>query len=274
MLTKFLKLFKITFFILVFLYVSICALLYCYQDDLLFHPQPKTLLQINDSNLKPLHFKIISFKMKDAVTVSGFISTDSNLKKQPLVIYFGGNAEEVSHLIDYKNYFLSKKILLINYRGFGLSEGKPSEKNMFSDALEIFDCMKKDNATDTTRMYIIGRSIGTGVATYLSSKRHVKATVLITPYESMIKVAQEKYSFIPMAWLINHPFNSEKYAQDIKTPLLALIAKQDAVIPTHHAHALLKKWKGATQCYESNSNHNTIMNDELMWQNISRFCNE
>lgn len=70
---------------------------------------------------------------------------------------------------------------LVNYRGYGLSESWPSEKTMFSDALELFDKLSVRPNIEASNTIIIGRSIGTGVATYVSSKRKTKATILITP---------------------------------------------------------------------------------------------
>jgi predicted alpha/beta hydrolase family esterase len=101
-------------------------------------------------------------------------------------------------------------------------------------------------------LIVIGRSIGTGVATYVSSQRKTNATVLITPYENMIDVAFEKYPFVPISLLIKHRFESkDTYAPNISSPMLALISKNDQVIPKHHAYKLVKAWKGKTEAIRS-----------------------
>lgn len=268
------KYLKISLCVIVIFYISVCLLLYCYQDDLLFHPQHKSVAEINEHIKDHPNATISYYTMSDGTVVSGLELLDTSKEKKPLIIYFGGNAEEVSHMVNYKTYFKGYNLAFINYRGFGLSTGKPSEKTLFSDAIEVFDKIKKIENVDTNYIYIIGRSIGTGVATYLSSKRHVKFTVLITPYESMIKVAQEKYPIFPIKLLIKHPFNSEEYAKTIATPMLAIIAKNDEVIPPHHAHALLKKWEGTSWFYEFNDDHNSIMVDEEVWQKIMEFISK
>ena len=271
---KLIKFFKIIGIIIVILYLSICVLLYFNQDDLLFHPQPTSLSEITEIIKKNPGFDTLCFNMKDGNCTYGFITTDTMEEKLPLILYFGGNAEEVSHLMEYQNYFPNTVMALINYRSFGLSKGFISEKTMFSDALEVYDQLMTNDNIDPNQVIVIGRSIGTGVATYLSSQRKTKATVLITPYENMIEVAFEKYPFVPIGLLINHRFESDKYAPNISSPMLALISKNDQVIPKHHAYALTKVWKGKISILEVNEDHNSIMNNEEVWEKIEEFVNE
>ncbi|MBC7696396.1 MAG: hypothetical protein H7141_13230 [Burkholderiales bacterium] len=271
---KLIKIFKIIGIIIVIIYSGICALLYFSQDNLLFHPQPTTTEEIAEIIKANPNFDTLSFQMKDGNRTYGFISKDTIKEKLPLVLYFGGNAEEVSHLMEYQNYFPNTVMALVNYRSFGLSKGLISEKTMFSDALEVYGQLIADPGVDPNRVIVIGRSIGTGVATYLSSQRKTNATVLITPYENMIDVAFEKYPFVPIGLLINHRFESDKYAPSISSPMLALISKNDQIIPKHHAYALTKVWKGKTSVLEVDEDHNSIMNNEEVWKRIEEFVKE
>ena len=271
---KLLKFFKIAGIVLAILYVGICTLLYLNQDDLLFHPQPKTLAEVSKNLEAAPEFDTLTFVMKDGNRTCGYISKDTVKEKLPLIIYFGGNAEEVSHLSEYKKYFPNTVIALINYRSFGLSQGVISEKTMFSDALEVYDKLITNPEIDVNNVIVIGRSIGTGVATYLSSQRKTKATVLITPYENMIDVAFEKYPFVPISLLIKHRFESDKYAPNIPTPMLALISANDQIIPKHHAYKLVEDWKGKTDALEVNEDHNSIMNNEEVWKKIEEFVKD
>lgn len=267
-LLKFLKIFGI---IVLVLYATVCALLYFNQEDLLFHPQPNTPKEVAEILKQYPEFDTLSFVMKDGNRTCGYISKDTIIKKLPLVIYFGGNAEEVSHLAEKYKYFPHTIMVLMNYRSFGLSQGTISEKTMFSDALEVYDYLKNDIRIDSNKIIVIGRSIGTGVATYLSSQRKTNGTVLITPYENMIDVAFEKYPFVPISLLIKHRFESDKYTATITSPMLSLIAANDEVIPKHHAYKLKDAWKGKTETLEVNENHNSIMNNVEVWKKIEKF---
>ncbi|MBP8033665.1 MAG: hypothetical protein KAZ71_03645 [Bacteroidia bacterium] len=270
-LIKFLKIFGI---IVLVLYVTVCALLYFNQDDLLFHPQPNTPKEVIEILNKYPEFDTLSFVMKDGNRTCGYISKDTIKEKLPLVLYFGGNAEEVSHLADFKKYFPNTTMVLMNYRSFGLSQGKISEQTMFSDALEVYDKLITNPEVDANNIVVIGRSIGTGVATYVSSQRKTSATILITPYENMIDVAFEKYPFVPISLLIKHRFESDTYAPSISSPMLELISKNDQVIPKHHAYKLIEAWKGKTEALEVNEDHNSIMKNEEVWKKIESFVKE
>ena len=271
---KFIKFLKIICSLVVVLYIGICTLLYINQDDLLFHPKPLSQKEVNEVLKNNPDFDTLSFLMSDNVKISLYVSKDSSNNKWPLLIYFGGNAEEVSHLMEKKSYFKNLKFVLVNYRSFGLSQGKISEKNMFSDALEVYDKLKMREDVDSTDINVIGRSIGTGVATYLASQRNIKMAVLITPYESMIDVAQEKYPFVPIAWLIKHPFNSTQYAVSVNSKMLAIISKNDVVIPKQHAYNLIKVWNGKVVSKEFEEDHSSIMKNESCWNLISEFISD
>lgn len=271
---KLLKFFKITGIVVAILYLGVCSLLYFNQDDLLFHPKPKTQAQVIEILKENPSFDTLSVVMKDGNRICGYISKDTVKEKLPLVLYFGGNAEEVSHLTEKQTYFPNTVIVLMNYRSFGLSEGTISEKTMFSDALETYDKLITNPEIDPNKIIVIGRSIGTGVATYLSSQRKTTATVLITPYENMIDVAFEKYPFVPIGLLIKHRFESDMYAKDISSPMLSLIAKNDQVIPIHHAYSLLKAWKGKTSFLEVDEDHSSIMKNEQVWKKIQKFVED
>jgi hypothetical protein len=249
-------------------------LLYLNQDDLLFHPQPTSKQEIADILKSYPDFDTLTFIMKDGNRTCGFISKDTIKEKLPLVLYFGGNAEEVSHLADYKKYFPNSVMVMVNYRSFGLSQGTISEKTMFADALEAYDKLIINPEIDATKIIVIGRSIGTGVATYLSSQRKTTATILITPYENMIDVAFEKYPFVPISLLIKHRFESDTYAPSITSPMLALISANDQVIPKHHAYKLKEAWKGKTDVLEVNEDHNSIIHNEAVWKKIEEFVKE
>lgn len=268
------KIIKVLAIILLVIYIGICTLLYIKQDDLLFHPKPISAKEVTEFLSSHTNIDTLCFVMNDQTRLFGFITKDSSSIQKPIIIYFGGNAEEVSHVMEKSSYFQGYHFVAFNYRGYGLSEGSISQKAMFEDALQIFDKLKKRKGIDSTHIYAMGRSIGTAVATYLSSERYTKATLLITPYESMIDVASAKYPFVPIAWLIKHPFPSKEYAKEITSPMFSVIAKNDQIIPTEHAYRLIENWKGKTKYIELNEDHGTIMKNDKTWQSMYEFMNK
>lgn len=268
---KFLKRTAVT---LTVIYIGICTALYFLQDSLMFHPRPFSKQKYDSlcSVFTERNFETLSMKMADGVTVSGWLVKDTGAGKLPLVIYYPGNAEEVSHMVEKKKNFPGCHLALLNYRGYGISEGAPSEEKFFSDALEIFDVLKKRADVDGSEIIVFGRSIGTGVASHVTKNRAVKATILATPYDCMKDLSQEKYPYVPVALLLKHAFNSIEDADKIETPVLCFIASEDEIIPPWHAYRLMLAWKGkkTVKLFEGAS-HNNIVKRDGYWSSIRGF---
>jgi pimeloyl-ACP methyl ester carboxylesterase len=111
-----------------------------------------------------------------------------------LVLYFGGNAEEVSWMLEpARAETPGMSWLLMDYRGYGQSEGSPSEKALIADALALYDHAAKLPGVDARRIYAFGRSLGSGVAVALAAERPLAGVVLVTPYEPQAAVPKRYY---------------------------------------------------------------------------------
>lgn len=209
----------------------------------------------------------------DHVTLHGwYVNTNPPKKKSPLIIYFGGNAEDVSvNLYDIEE-FKGWAVLLINYRGYGLSEGKPSESGLFKDALFLYDVFSQREDVDETRVVVMGRSLGTGVAVYLAAHRDVEGVILVSPYDSIKNVARKAYPFAPVSLLLKHNFDSAALAPSIDVPMLTLIASQDTIIPPSYSEKLIAKWGGEVfRKIIEVRDHNTISIADAYWESIQEF---
>jgi pimeloyl-ACP methyl ester carboxylesterase len=109
-----------------------------------------------------------------------------NPGQRKAVIYFGGNSEMITHRRGFfEDVFRDYSVYLINYRGYGDSEGSPSEAGLFSDALAIYDQLSPRHQSISA----YGRSLGSGVAVYLAARRPLEKLILLTPYDSVAAVA-------------------------------------------------------------------------------------
>jgi len=143
------------------------------------------------------------------------------------ILYFGGNAESMAGSSDYiAGQFPTFTVYLMDYRGYGASSGKATEAGLNSDALKLYDRIKEKHQT----ISIGGRSLGTGLATYVASKRKVVKLALITPYDSIINVAQGMYPFYPVSFLLNDSYDSLSRVKDIEAKVLIVMAENDRVI--------------------------------------------
>ena len=199
--------------------------------------------------------KDISFN-ENGVHFEGYI-INADQAHNGLVFYYGGNAEDVvSSIIDYI-MIKDRALIFFNYRGYGKSTGKPSQESLFNDAdLILKKCINQYEVDDIT---LIGRSLGSGVACYLASENKVSRLILVTPYDSILKVAGGHYPFLPVSLLLKHPFRSDIYIQKVNVPILVFIAGRDRVIPNERSEALLKHMKVKPQVvFLEKSDHNNV----------------
>jgi hypothetical protein len=190
----------------------------------------------------------------------------------PLALYFGGNAEEVSWMLEEAGAAPGVSWLLLDYRGYGQSEGAPSEKALVADALALYDHAAKLPGTDPKRIYAFGRSLGSGVAVALAAQRPLAGLILATPYDSLAAVAKRYYWYLPVDWMLKHRFDSIARAPQLKVPLLCLIAERDEVIPAAHAERLFEAWGGAKRkVVLGGAGHNTSDAHPMFWPAIRGF---
>lgn len=165
--------------------------------------------------------------------------------RPPLVIYFGGNAEEVTAgAPDAARVYGTRAVLMVNYRGYGASGGRPGEKDIVADAAALYDWAARRTDIDATRIAVHGRSLGSGVAVQVAAARPVRCVVLTTPFESARDVAAEMYPWLPVGVLIRHPFDSLALAPRVKVPALMLVGEADTLIKPPHSRRLAAAWGG------------------------------
>src|SRR4029453_8330920 len=186
-------------------------LMYLAQDSLIFHPQPREESQ---------RLALAQTPAVESLFIHGADGTRLHawhVKGDPLVIYFGGNAEEVSWMLD----DAPKRApgvgwLLVDYRGYGSSDGSPSEKALVSDALQWYDHFKAE------KTYVFGRTLGSGVAVQLAAARPVGGLMRAGRFDGRATFAKRIYTFLPVQWMLKHSFDSVALAAKMKAPLLCI----------------------------------------------------
>jgi fermentation-respiration switch protein FrsA (DUF1100 family) len=168
--------------------------------------------------------------------------------RPPLVIYYGGNAEEVTAFAPLAaESYGNRAVLLVNYRGYGASQGKPTERALVADALELFDRMRARTDLDTTRIALHGRSLGSGVAVQVAAARPARCVVLTSPFASARSVAQEIYPWLPVGLLMRHPFDSAAHAPRLAMPALIVVGEADTLVRPAQSERLASLWAGPVQ---------------------------
>ena len=160
--------------------------------------------------------------------------------------------------------------LLIDYRGYGASGGAPSQSALVADALRWHDYARQ--TLRAREIFVFGRSLGSGVAVQVAAARPVSGVILVSPFDSLTEVARHYYPYLPVAWMLKHPFDSAGRARTLRAPLLCLVAERDEVIPLVHSQRLFEAWSGPKRWVElSNAGHNNTDDAPAFWRAIREF---
>jgi uncharacterized protein len=248
--------------------------LYFLQDRLIFFRQPLDPGR-RDSVLQRFpNVEEVNLVAQDGTRLHGFLSKPAAVAgtKFPLVIYFGGNAEEASWLLEEGERPQDWAWLAVNYRGYGWSEGSPGEQAMAADARRIYDWTRLRSDIEHSRIVAFGRSLGSGVAVRLASERPLAGVVLATPFDSLESVAKHHYPFAPVSLILRHRFDSLALAPRIGVPMLCIVAERDSIIPAEHARRLFAAWQGDKRLVSiPNAGHNDVSANAAFWREIGNF---
>ena len=248
------------------LYLGISLSAYFLQDKLIFQQRPLTEQRHSEIVARHPNVSDIFLQAADGTRLHAWHFKSA--ADAPLVLYFGGNAEEVSWMVEQLAFRKTKTAwLLIDYRGYGASAGAPSEEALVSDALAWHDFA----AREATRIYAFGRSLGSGVAVRLAAERRLDGVILVTPFDSMTAVARHHYPLLPVGLLLRHRFDSLSLAPKIPQPLLCIAAANDEVIPIEHGRRLYDAWAGPKRWLELAGRHNSTDDQPEYWPAIEAF---
>jgi uncharacterized protein len=238
-------------------------LIYLAQDSLIFHPQRLPETQRLAVARKP-QVESVFIDAHDGTRLHAW-----HVKGERLIMYFGGNAEEVSWMLD----AAARRTpgvgwLLVDYRGYGASGGSPSEKALVADGLRWYDKIKPDYE----KVYVFGRSLGSGVAVQLAAQRPIAGVILVAPFDSLVELGKRYYPFLPVNWMLKHRFDSAGIAPSIKAPLLCIVAESDEIIPAEHSRRLYDAWGGDKHWVGLvGAGHNSTDNAANYWTSIAAF---
>ncbi len=244
-------------------YLLLCGFMYAQQEQFLFFPQP-----LNSENASALQDQQVRIPRPGAL-LHGWLL---NPGKQRLIIFYGGNAEEISHLAGAFSRLRDTSTLMINYRGYGLSSGAPDQHALQEDALWISRQLPHILGYQPAQVILAGRSLGTGVAMYVASRQPVDGLLLVTPYDSIRALASTHYPWLPVGLLLKHPFDSVTEATGVNLPVQFILAESDTVVPHEHAERLAAALPVTPQIETlAGTNHNSIMDSQAFWQAVQQY---
>lgn len=233
---------------LALVYVGLCGWMYAKQRELMYFPQ------FSQGSTAPTDFEL----RRDGITLRGWVV---NPRQPGAIVYFGGNAESIEDMRDeFAQWFPDRSTYLVAYRGFGASDGSPGEDALFADALAVFDQVQARHPG--AAVAVIGRSLGSGVASYVASQRPVARLALVTPFDSLVNVAQAHYPWLPVRQLLKDRYESTRYLAKYRGPVLVIRAGRDEVVPAANTDRLITSLANPPQVIQlPAADHNTIGDD-------------
>lgn len=224
-------------------YIAILALMYLFQNQLLFIPSSHMVQTPAGTGLEA---EDVWIETEDGVRLHGwyFPHTDSEW----VVVLSHGNAGNISGRIDIAEMLLQSgaAVLMYDYRGYGQSGGRPTEKGLYKDIEAVARFLTDDMEYPESRIIMYGRSLGGAVAAYAATRFDVGGLVIDSAFKNLKTMVREVYPFVP-AWLAKYEFPTDRYLEGLDgLPVMVMHSPGDEIIVFHHGqhlYALLEEPK-------------------------------
>lgn len=244
--------------IAVILYLGLAGWIYVRQDSMVFHPLGEILAT---PEVYGWEYEDIDLHTQDGVRLHAWYVPVEDARA--VVLFCHGNAGNISHRLDSIRIFrdLGLSVLIFDYRGFGQSEGRPSEKGTYLDVRAAWDFLVTEKNAPPAHIVIFGRSLGGAVAAHLAADLNAEhaagGLILESTFSSLPDMAARLYPFLPVRWLAKYSYNTLAQMGDIHSPVLVVHSPEDELIPFAHGQALYAAAPEPRMFLEISGGHNT-----------------
>ena len=207
-------------------------------------------------------YEDIYFKTEDGVKLNGWFVKAS--EDAPVMIFFHGNAGNISGRLGRIDVFhrMGISVFIIDYRGFGLSEGVPTEQGMYLDAQAAFDYLNTREDVDQSKVFVYGVSLGGAAAVDLASKREVNGLIIDSSFSSGADMAKIIFPGVP-SFLIRTKMDNLNKIRNIKAPKLIIHSTEDRTVPYELGRKLFDAASEPKKFLKIVGNHNESFFDDL-----------
>jgi len=234
-------------------YILLAALLFFFQVSLVYRPTRGFMATPDQASMD---YEDVYFQTSDGVQLNGwFVPAES---PKGTVLMFHGNGGNISHRLDTIAIFhkLGYNAMIIDYRGYGRSEGSPSERGTYRDAEAVWTYLTRKRKIDPKRIVLFGRSLGGAVAAWLAVEKHSAGLIIESTFTSVPDRGAELYKFLPVRFLARINYDTLGRIGKLRCPLLVVHSRDDSIIPFHHGEQLFAAAKEPKQFREISGGHN------------------
>ncbi|MFC1950084.1 alpha/beta hydrolase [Chloroflexota bacterium] len=234
-------------------YILFAVYLFAFQSRQIYLPDP---VLITDPSSVGLDFENVSLKTEDGIKLSAwYIPSEST---RGVILFCHGNAGNISHRLESIQIFnrLGLDVLIFDYRGYGRSDGKPTEIGTYMDSEAAWQYLVEERQVSPSRIIVFGRSLGGAVAAWLSHEHTPGVLILEATFTSATDMAVKMYPYFPVRLLSRFNYNTADYLKEVNCPVLIVHSPEDEIIPISHGKQLFEIAKGPKEFLEVTGTHN------------------
>ncbi|MDH3691554.1 MAG: alpha/beta hydrolase [Gammaproteobacteria bacterium] len=251
-------------------YTALLVLVYVFQAHMVYFPYPYLEASPDQANLE---FEDVNFNAADGTPLHGWYLPANNALYT--VLFFHGNGGNISHRLNTLSIFhrLDLNVFIFDYRGYGLSQGTPTEKGTYSDAEGAWHYLTNSRGVDPSTLLVFGRSLGAGVATWLATQRRPRALIIESAFTSVQDMGAHHYPWLPVRWLSRFHYDSLTRIGNINVPLLVIHSQDDEIVPFSLGRRLFEAARDPKDILQIQGDHNTgfLMSGQTYIQGLRRF---
>jgi hypothetical protein len=234
-------------------YGVLVALVYTFQERLVYFP-PRPLVQ--NPAAAGYYYEDVWLQTADGVRLHGWFIPAKDARAT--LLFFHGNASNISHLMLEVTSFhaMGLNTLLIDYRGYGQSEGQPNEAGTYRDAAAAWRYLTEERQIPAAEIIVVGRSLGGGVAAWVAETYSPRALVLESTFTSLPDVGAQSYPLLPVRLLSRNHYPTIERLPRLTLPVLILHSRDDDIIPFSHGQQLYAAAREPKSFVAMRGNHN------------------
>jgi fermentation-respiration switch protein FrsA (DUF1100 family) len=257
-------------------YLVLAAVLYIMQPKFLYSPER----DVSDTpDELGLDFEDVVFKSADGLDLSGwYIPADT---PKFTVLFCHGNGGNIAHRLDSINIFhnLGLNCFIFDYRGYGRSQGKPSEEGTYTDAMAAYKWLNEEKKIPAENIIVFGRSLGGSIAAQLASKVEAGALIVESAFTSYVDIGKEYYSYMPVRWFARFGYRTIDYIGNVRCPVMLIYSGNDEIVPFKFGLELYEAANEPKEFIEIFGGHNDcfIVSGEIyieIWEKWLKFVIE
>ena len=234
-------------------YWGLGVILYIMQPTFLYRPVRE--VSYTPSELE-LDFEKVTLKTSDGLQLSGWYIPAEDSKLTVLFCY--GNGGNMFHRLDSINIFhnMGLNCFIFDYRGYGDSEGEPSEEGTYLDVRTAYEWLTEEKKVSPDDILLFGRSLGGSIAAQLASKVEVRALIIESGFTSYVDIGRKFYPYMPVRWFARFSYRTIDYVKDVHCPVMIIHSRGDEIVPFEFGLELYEAANEPKEFVEIFGNHN------------------